>query len=94
MTTSIEQPPQTLPISPVSPQETLQGEDRAVFEMAKMQRQLAIARAEKVLAETQTTEAEFKVMLMRLYMKLGLNPEKDSIDEQGHIRRNAQKKDA
>ena len=71
-----------------SPQETLQSEDRVMFEMAKLRRQLAVKEAETVLAKTESSENEFKVLLLRLYIKYGLNPEKDVIDEQGNINRN------
>jgi hypothetical protein len=74
------------------PLEALQGEQRGLFEMAKMKRQLAIKEAEVALAKTEAAESEFRCILLRLYMTLGLDPEKDSINEQGIITRNAQKK--
>ena len=73
-----------------APQEALQGDDRAVFEVAKTRRQLSIKEAELALAKTETSESEFRCLLLRLYIKLGLNPEKDRIDENGVITRNFQ----
>lgn len=68
--------------------EVLSSEDKHVLEMAKMNRKLALASAEKALAENNSAELSYKYVVLQLYMKYGLS-EADAIDEQGNILRGA-----
>lgn len=70
----------------VSPKKAgaLSPEDKATLEMAKLNRKLAVANAEKALAENQVAELTFKNLVLQLYMKYGLT-EADGIDEQGAL---------
>lgn len=72
----------------VSPKKasTLSPEDKATLELAKTNRKLAVAVAEKALAENQVAELSFKNLILQLYMKYGLT-EQDGIDEQGNLLR-------
>jgi hypothetical protein len=71
--------------------ETISNEDRAVLEMAKMNRKLAFSEAQKALAQNESAEMAHRYALLQLYMKHSLNPDKDLIDEQGNIHRDAKK---
>jgi hypothetical protein len=68
--------------SPASPN-ALTGDDRYVFEIAKMKRQLALKDAEIAVANSERSEAEWRYTLLQLYVKHGLQPGKDSIDANG-----------
>lgn len=72
----------------VSPKKAgaLSPEDKAALDMAKLNRKLAVANAEKALAENQVAELTFKNLVLQLYMKYGLS-EVDGIDEQGNLLR-------
>jgi hypothetical protein len=71
--------------------ENLSNDDRHVLEMAKMNRKLALAAAEKALAENNSAELSYKYVVLQLYMKYGLT-EADAIDENGGIHRGANAK--
>ncbi len=89
---STTQPPMEVPLpAPTKPQETISNEDRAVLEMAKMNRKLAFSEAQKALAQNESAEMAHRYTLLQLYMKHSLNPDKDLIDEQGNIHRDAKK---
>lgn len=70
------------------PTEQLDAQDRHTLEMAKMNRKLALAAAEKALAENNSAEISYKYVVLQLYMKYGLT-EADAIDEQGFVHRGA-----
>lgn len=75
--------------TPKPPQrETISNDDRAVLGFAGMKRQLALKEAERALAQNETAETTFAYTMLQLYMKYGLTPEKDFLDEQGNITRN------
>ena len=74
---------ETVPVQP----EGLSVEDKHALELAKMNRKLALAQAEKALAENNGAENAFKYLVLQLYMKYGLN-EADAIDENGVFHRN------
>lgn len=69
-------------------QERISDEDRHVLEMSKMNRKLALAQAEKALAENNAAEQAFKYLVLQLYMKYSLSGN-DAIDENGFVHRNA-----
>jgi hypothetical protein len=86
--TPIETPPQpdTPPV-----QETVSKEDRQMLEFAKMRRMLALKEAEKVLSQNECAEAEYKNIMLQLYLKYNLRPETDQMDDKGNITRNKPK---
>lgn len=79
----------TTDTAPVAPQEALSEHDKMVLEVAKMNRKLALANAEKALAQNNEAESTYKYLLLQLYMKYGMNTETDALDEQSNILRNA-----
>jgi hypothetical protein len=83
-------PPQTLPLTPQQ-KETISNEDKQILAFAKMKHQMTIKEAEKVLAQNEASEANFRCTLLQLYLKYNLNPDKDSMDENGNITRNVKK---
>lgn len=58
--------------------------DRMVIELAKANKKLALANAEKALAQNETADINYKYMVLQLYMKYKLTPQ-DTIDESGNI---------
>jgi len=62
----------------------LQEVDRMTLELAKANRKVALANAEKALAQNETSELAYKYMVLQLYMKYGLT-EADAITEAGEI---------
>lgn len=80
----------TLEMSAVpTPSEALSDNDKAVLEVAKLNRKLAIANAEAALAKNEASDLSFKNTVLQLYLKYGLDPALDGIDEQGNIQRGA-----
>jgi len=66
--------------------ECLQERDKMALDLAKSHRQLALAQAEKALAQNETADVSYKYIVLQLYMKYGLT-EADAIDESGKILR-------
>lgn len=66
--------------------EKLSDVDRMALELAKNNRKLALAQAEKALAQNETAELGYKYIVLKLYMKYGLT-ESDAISESGEIMR-------
>jgi len=66
--------------------EQLQDVDRMALELAKSKRMVALAQAEKALAQNETADVSYKYVVLQLYMKYGLT-EVDAIDESGKILR-------
>jgi hypothetical protein len=62
----------------------IQDTDRAILEVAKNNKRLALANAEKAIAQHETADINYKYVVLQLYMKYGLTAE-DSIDENGNI---------
>jgi len=58
--------------------------DRLSLELAKSNRRLALANAEKALAQNETADVSYKYLVLQLYMKYGLT-EVDAINEAGEI---------
>lgn len=71
-------------------QEKLSEKDVSDLDMAKMHKKLALANAEKALAENNNAELAYKYIVLSLYMKYGLTAA-DALDEQGNIHRGANK---
>ncbi len=74
------------------PEEKISDQDKHTLDLMIMQRKVAIASAEKAIAENNASESNYKLALFQLYMKYGMNVETDAIDENGSIKRNAVKK--
>ena len=68
----------------------LQEVDRLTLELSKANRKIALAQAEKALAQNETAELAYKYVVLQLYMKYGLN-ENDAINEAGDILKNGAK---
>ena len=66
--------------------EKLQDVDQMALELAKSRRQVALAQAEKAIAQQETAEIGYRYVVLQLYMKYGLT-EADAIDEKGTILR-------
>jgi hypothetical protein len=58
--------------------------DRMLIELAKANKKLALANAEKALAQNETADVNYKYMVLQLYMKYNLSAQ-DTIDELGNI---------
>lgn len=58
--------------------------DRLLLELAKSRRQIALAQAEKAMAQQESAEISYRYIVLQLYMKYGLS-ESDAIDESGKI---------
>jgi len=78
---------ETKEIKPM-PVDQLHEIDRMALELAKSKRHLALAQAEKALAQNDTADISYKYVVLQLYMKYGLT-EADAIDENGKILRGA-----
>jgi len=70
--------------------EKLSDSDRMIVEVAKANKRLALAQAEKALAQNETADVSYKYMILQLYMKYGLTAQ-DAIDESGNIIRGGAK---
>ena len=61
-------------------EEFLPENDRMALELAKAKRQVAMANAEKAVAQGETADIAYKYTVMQIYMKHGLTSE-DTIQE-------------
>jgi hypothetical protein len=69
---------------PPPAQERLSEVDRMALELAKSQRQTALAEAKTALANNEKSELAYKYVVLQLYMKYGLT-DRDAISEAGEI---------
>lgn len=83
---SQEEVPQVAPVLITQ----IQDVDKMALELAKSRRHVALAQAEKALAQNETAEIAYKYVVLQLYMKYGLS-ETDAIDDNGKILRGAPK---
>ena len=72
------------------PVEKLSESDVNRLELAKMNKRVALANAEKALAENNSAELAYKYTVLELYMKYGLTAA-DALDEQGNVHRGVNK---
>jgi hypothetical protein len=79
---SQEEAPQVAPVLITQ----IQDIDKMALELAKSRRHVALAQAEKALAQNETAEIAYKYVVLQLYMKYGLS-ETDAIDDNGKILR-------
>jgi hypothetical protein len=68
--------------------EFLSGEDKHALDLVKMKKALALANAEKALAQNEAAELYYNNLVLQLTFKYSLK-EKDSITEQGEIVRSS-----
>lgn len=73
---SDEQDPKTV--------DRLSDSDKSALGLSIMNRKLALANAEKALAQHENAELSYKYLVIQLYMKYGLNTA-DTITENGDI---------
>ena len=78
-------------VAPEAPEEKISDQDKHTLDLMILSRKLAIANAEKALAENTASESGYKLALFQLYTKYSLNTATDAIDESGTIKRNAVK---
>lgn len=79
---------ETQEVKPIPVVEQLTEVDKMTLELAKLKRHLALAQAEKALAQNDTADVSYKYIVLQLYMKYGLT-EADAIDESGKILKGA-----
>jgi hypothetical protein len=68
--------------------EFLSDQDKHALDLVKMRKALALANAEKALAQNESAELQYNNVVLQLSFKYGLK-EKDVITEQGEIKRGA-----
>jgi len=64
--------------------EYLSEQDKHALDLVKMKRALALANAEKALAQNESAELAYNNLVLQISFKYGLK-EKDLINEQGEI---------
>lgn len=69
------------------PTEKISEEDRLNLELAKSNRKVALANAEKALAQNEASELNYRYVVLQLFMKYGLNPTADLLREDGTVLR-------
>jgi hypothetical protein len=90
MTSTPEVQTQEAPATVVAPVELpvksakLSQDDKVTLDLAKAKRDVAVAQAEKMVAQSETADVSFKYLVLQIYMKYNLT-EKDGIDEAGNI---------
>ena len=70
--------------------EMLQDIDKMALELAKSRRLIALAQAEKALAQSETAELSYKYTVLQIYRKYNLNND-DALNEDGKILRGGAK---
>lgn len=71
-----------------APVERISEEDRLTLELAKANRKVALANAEKALAQNESSEVNYRYVVLQIFMKYGLNPNADMLKEDGTLMRN------
>lgn len=75
---------ENLPVETGAQKEFLSDQDKHALDLVKMKRALALANAEKALAQNESAELQYNNLVLQLTLKYSLN-EKDLITEQGEI---------
>lgn len=70
-----------------APTERILEEDRLNLELAKANRKVALANAEKALAQNESSEINYRYVVLQIFMKYGLNPNTDLLKEDGTVMR-------
>lgn len=76
----------TLQASAGGASEKISEADMLVLERAANKHQLSVATAKAAVAESETTELQYKNVVMQLFMRYGLT-EKDTIAQDGSVTR-------
>ncbi len=71
-----------------APEERISEEDRLALELAKANRKVALANAEKALAQNESSEMSYRYVVLQIFMKYGMNPNADLLKEDGVVLRN------
>lgn len=71
--------------APEVPTEKIMEEDRLALELAKSNRKVALANAEKALAQNEAAEVSYRYVVLQIFMKYGLNPNADVLKEDGTV---------
>lgn len=71
----------------VLPLERISEEDRLTLELAKSNRKVALANAEKALAQNESSEVNYRYVVLQIFMKYGMNPNADLLKEDGTVLR-------
>jgi len=69
------------------PVEKISEEDRLTLELAKANRRVALAEAEKALAKNESSEVNYRYVVLQIFMKYGMNPSADLLKEDGTVLR-------
>lgn len=69
------------------PVERISEEDRLTLELAKSNRKVALANAEKALAQNESSEVNYRYVVLQIFMKYGMNPNADLLKEDGTVLR-------
>lgn len=72
---------------PAQPVEKISEEDRLNLELAKANRKVALANAEKALAQNESSEVNYRYVVLQIFMKYGMNPNADLLKEDGTVMR-------
>lgn len=67
-------------------------EDRQLLETLKMDRKLVLTQMEMALAKNEASEAKFQFQVLQMFMRYGLDPQKDIIDEHYNVVKNGKEK--
>jgi hypothetical protein len=70
-----------------APVEKISEEDRLNLELAKANRKVALANAEKALAQNESSETNYRYIVLQIFMKYGMNPGADLLHEDGTVKR-------
>ena len=65
--------------------EKISEEDRLSLELAKANRKVALANAEKALAQNESAETNYRYTVLTIFMKYGMNPSADLLKEEGTV---------
>ena len=78
-------------VTPAAKPTMLADIDKMALELAKSRRQVALAQAEKAMAQQESAEIAYRYVVLQLYMKYSLSSD-DAINEDGTIIINGAKK--
>jgi hypothetical protein len=73
--------------TPAQPVEKISEEDRLNLELAKANRKVALANAEKALAQNESSEVSYRYVVLQIFMKYGMSPNADLLHEDGTVKR-------
>ena len=71
--------------------QSISDQDKEMLEKLKISRQLALSQAETALAKNEASEAKYQFQVLQLFMKYGLDPQKDIIDEHYNLIKDGKK---